>query len=65
MLANDRYNQITKENAVIEFQQERGDYKNEMQLGDVLSDFLEEVERANYLGNGRANNKKNRKRKGI
>lgn len=65
VLANDRYDQITKENAVIEFQQERGDYKNEMQLGDVLSDFLEEVERANYLGNGRANNKKNRKRKGI
>jgi hypothetical protein len=36
-----------------------------MQLGDLLSDFLDEVERANYLGNGRAKNKKNRKRKGI
>ncbi len=45
---------------------ERSDkYRNEIQLGDVLSGFVEEVERANYQGNGRAKNKRNRRRKGI
>jgi len=41
------------------------EYKNELQLGDILSGFLEEVERGNYQGNGRARNKRYRKRKGI
>ena len=42
-----------------------GAYKNEMQLGDILNGFLEEVERANCQGNGRARNKRYRKQKGI
>ena len=41
------------------------DYKSEMQAGHILGNFLEEVERANFLGNGRAKIKKNRMRKGI
>lgn len=39
--------------------------KSEMQLGEILGNFLEEVERGNYQGDGQAKKKRNRKRRGI
>lgn len=41
------------------------DFKNDIQLGEILDDFLEEIERANYQGDGRIKNKRNKKRRGI
>lgn len=55
---------FTDINTNIEYQ-ETNEHRNEIQLGDVLVDFLEEVERGNFQGNGRARKKRNRKRKGI
>lgn len=53
------------ENNNEEKSQEADEPKNEIQLGEILSDFLEEVERVNYHGDGRAKKKRNRKRRGI
>lgn len=61
---NNVYTTLTNENTN-EKLSEAGDYRNEMQLGDILSGFLEEVERANYQGDGRARNKRKTRRKGI
>ena len=58
------YLTFTDENAKKRFR-ETDYYKNEIQFGDILSGFLEEVERANYQGDGRAMNKRNRKLRGI
>ncbi|MDE3185104.1 MAG: relaxase/mobilization nuclease domain-containing protein [Bacteroidota bacterium] len=58
------YTKTVNENSIAYFHPEI-EFKSEMQLGNILSDFLEEVERANYLGNGRPRNKRNRTRKGI
>ena len=41
------------------------EYKSEMQLGELLGDFLDEVERANYQSNSLPRKKRNRMRKGI
>ncbi|HUZ61841.1 MAG TPA: relaxase/mobilization nuclease domain-containing protein [Hanamia sp.] len=46
------YTKTVNENSKEDLQSEI-EYKNEMQLGDILGDFLEEIERANYQGNGR------------
>lgn len=61
---NNMYRAFTNAEANEKYQ-EAGDYRDEMQLGDILSSFLEEIERSNYQGNGHAKNKRNRKRKGI
>ena len=45
--------------------QMENDFKNDIQLGAILDDFLGEIERANYQGDGRAKNKRNKKRRGI
>jgi len=58
------YTKTLNENSKEDFQNSI-EYKSEVQLGDILGDFLEEVERVNYQGNGRARNKRNRTRKGI
>ena len=52
------------ENGNAQFHPE-AEYKSELQLGNILGDFLEEIERANNQGNGRAKKKGNRMRKGI
>ncbi|HVA99222.1 MAG TPA: hypothetical protein VNG53_10035 [Bacteroidia bacterium] len=58
------YTKILNEN-IKELHSLENDYKSEMQVGEILGDFLEEVERANYQANGRPGNKRNRTRKGI
>ena len=55
---------LIQKNSKEKFQQEN-DFKSEVQLGEILDDFLGEIERANYQGDGRAKNKRNRKRRGI
>jgi hypothetical protein len=44
---------------------EENDYEKPIQIGDILEDFLGEIERSNYQGDGRAKNKRYRKRRGI
>lgn len=58
------YTKYEKKNVEETFQDVDG-YKNEIPIGDILGDFLEEVERGNYQEDGRAKNKRNRKRMGI
>jgi len=58
------YNKSENENGKAQFHSE-AEYKSEVQLGNILGDFLEEIERANNQGNGRPRNKRNRMRKGI
>lgn len=58
------YNKTVNENNK-ELLSQENEYKSELQLGNILGDFLEEIERANNQGNGRARNKRNRMRKGI
>jgi len=58
------YTNFNEENSNEKFQQGNED-KSEIQLGEIVGDFLEEIERANYQGDGRARNKRNRTRKGI
>ena len=45
--------------------QVENDFKNDIQLGEILDDFLGEIERVNYQGDGRAKNKRNKKRRGV
>jgi hypothetical protein len=58
------YTKLRDEESREKFQQEN-DYKNDIQLGEILGGFLEDIERANYQGDGRAKNKRYRKRTGI
>jgi len=58
------YTKTVNENSKEDFQSEI-EYKSEMQLGDILGDFLEEIERANYQDNERLRKKRNGKRRGI
>jgi len=60
----DEYTKLVVEDSKERFQQ-GNEYKSEIQLGEMLDDFLGEVERANYQADGRAKNKPNRKRRGI
>jgi hypothetical protein len=45
--------------------QQENEYKSEIQLGEILGDFLGEIERANYQGDGRSKNMRNKRRRGI
>jgi hypothetical protein len=58
------YTKFRDEESMEKFKQEN-DYKNDIQLGEILGDFLEDIERANYQGDGRAKNKRNKRRRGI
>jgi hypothetical protein len=41
------------------------EYKTEVQLGKILDDFYGEIERTNYLGDGRSKKRRNRRSRGI
>lgn len=58
------YTKLIDEESKEKFQEE-SDYKNDVHLGEILGGFLEEIERANYQGNGRPKNKRNKRRRGI
>jgi Relaxase/Mobilisation nuclease domain len=48
-----------------EKQQQENEYKSEIQIGEILVDFLEEIERENYLSDGRPNKRRSKSRRGI
>jgi hypothetical protein len=48
-----------------EERQPEDEYKIEVQLGKILDDFFEEIERTNYLGDGQAKKRRSKMRKGI
>jgi hypothetical protein len=41
------------------------EFKTEAQLGKILNDFFEEVERSNYVDDGRAKKRRGMMRRGI
>ena len=43
---------------------QENEFKSEIQIGEILDDFLGEIERANYQGDGRAKNRRNKMRRG-
>ena len=58
------YINFNEENNNEKFQKEN-EYKSQIQLGEILDEFLGEIERANYQGDGRPKNKRIRNRRGI
>ena len=58
------YTKFVEEDSKEKLQQEN-EYKSEIQLGEILDDFLGEIERANYQGDGRAKNRRNKRRRGL
>ena len=65
----DQYNEPEYTKLREEINEERlqggNDFKNDVQLGEILDDFFGEIERANYQGDGRSKTKRNKKRRGI
>ena len=58
------YNKLMEENNK-DMPQYQSEYMGEIQVGEMFGNFLEEIERANELGDGRAKRRRNKNRKGI
>ena len=58
------YNKFIEENNK-EIPQYQSEYKGEIQFNEMFGSFLEEIERENHLGDGRAKRRSNKNRKGI